>query len=140
MSLEEVVARQGRPYGFMEPAVPELPVARRYTAVDVLCASCGAEIGVLCQGSRVCQMRVNEALELVRSGQLAEAPEPVKTADSTGCDDCGKERTQRGRPVACSPAHRCQRILTTRKRCAVAVEAGSRWCLGHTQPKQRRWN
>jgi hypothetical protein len=134
-SLSEL---SGRAYGWLEPAYPSLPTARRYVASDIACPNCAAEAGTACPGPRVCLERVHAAIEMLRAGALPEAPERGKTTEAAECEDCGTETTQRGRPVACSPGHRCQRILTTRKRCAVAVERGTRWCMGHTAGK--RWN
>jgi hypothetical protein len=125
-------------YAFMEPAVPDLPMARRFTATSIACPNCSVPSGTACTGARVCQERLDVALDLMRGGQLAEAP-TVSVADTLGlCQECGVERNARGNPVACAN-HRCERWLPTKRRCRSVIEPRSRYCVAHVPPQQR-WN
>jgi hypothetical protein len=53
-----------RRYAWLEPAIPDLPSAKRYTALDVICPNpaCLALASTPCRAARVCQERVAEAL------------------------------------------------------------------------------
>jgi hypothetical protein len=131
-------------YAFMESVLPELPVARRFTATSIACPACGVPSGTACSGPRVCAERLDVALDLMRAGQLAEAAQeepsaPMDLLDSAGCQDCGQTRSQAGRPIAC-PDHRCQRVLRTGRRCRSPFAPGARYCPPHGLEHARRWN
>jgi hypothetical protein len=136
-------AAKGRKYGFMESIYREdSPKARRFTANSIPCPNpeCGAAAGEACSDTRVCPERLHEALDLLRAGQIPEAPEPAQDTVAEPCDACQVRKTQRGSPKFCGdPAHRCSRIIPrSQKQCAAPVVPGTRYCGPHTTP-QRRW-
>lgn len=78
MSGFEVDARKGRAYRFPEPAWPERPISRRYSAIP--CGVCGVPAGTACTGPRCCYARPQEALTLLHQDRLEELPEDAKPA------------------------------------------------------------
>jgi hypothetical protein len=125
----------------MQPVVENLPSAKRFSALDVICPNpdCLAPASTPCRAARVCQERVAEALRRVREGSLELAAEPEITRPAE-CTECGKERTQRGSPKACSDACRCQRYLPSRKRCVAPIKPGTSYCRAHQPPPgSGRW-
>jgi hypothetical protein len=131
----------GRRLGWLEPVIPALPEAKRFSALSVgPCPSCGAPENVACDSPRVHQSRLDIALDRMRRGELPPAPEP-EIARHGECSACGTERTQRGTPKACGdPSHRCQRILPTKWQCAAPVIPGTSYCRAHQPPPgSGRW-
>ena len=132
----------GHAYAFMESVLPDLPMARAYSATSVPCPSCQAETGEACSGPRVCQERLDVALALARSGELPEAlpapVTPVELLDPAGCEQCTRGgATKAGRPIGCE-VHRCHRTLRTGRRCRSVIKRGSRTCRAHGE--EQRWN
>ena len=89
---DEVVSKS---YGFMEPRHAGEP-PKTWSALSVLCAECQAGIGIYCSGPRFCATRMERALSLARSGQIAEStvspvavlPEPGKPQATVVHDLC----------------------------------------------------
>jgi hypothetical protein len=118
-------------YAFMESAIPALPPAARFTATSIPCPACEARAEEPCSGPRICSERLGEALELMRRGELAPAPEstPVGLADDSpdGCTAC---TTFNLRTLGCDE-HRCAAMVQGRGGCRTARTAGSRYCYIH---------
>lgn len=124
----------------VRPDVPSAVPAKKYTACSIECPRCSAGIGESCGGPTICPERLAIALDLVRSGELPEAPER-DDSDVQACSDCRVTTNAKEQFLACgNPMHRCHRMLrTTGKQCRRVVVAGTRYCDGH-KPNARRWN
>ena len=140
-------ARQGRRWGHLERAWPELPPAKRYSALDTRCPTGHTDAGSPCPGPKVCPGRVARAIDALHNNQLPEAPEPVAAeAEAVNdCDDCGR-KTRGTVKLACdNPSHRCIFVWPRNaKRCSGAVVKDSR-CELHVRSDtavvlRRRWN
>jgi hypothetical protein len=145
MGFEELLARHGKP-AFMEKAIPDLPPARRFSAVSIDCTTCGAASGTAC-GRTFCHERMMAVLQLARDGELEEMPEAEVTEtddqdDVADCQLCGRERNSRGSPLACSDGHQCKRRLTNGTRCRRVRMPADRYCRSHriTPHTPERWN
>jgi hypothetical protein len=85
-------------WGFMEPVVPADP-GKSWSALQISCPACGADVGVYCPGDRFCPARMAQLRELARSGQLA--GDEIR-AQVRACPGCRKKRNQNN---VCNQTH-----------------------------------
>jgi hypothetical protein len=124
---------------------PSAVPAARFTATSIECTSCRALAGESCTGPRVCPERVSQAVDMMRRGELPEAPERAEGGAQAACPDC-QASTFNGRLRACSDAHRCRATrrggqcrsatLPGLSRCdmhACRIEEDGRRCGGHAE-------
>jgi hypothetical protein len=121
----EVVLREGISAGTPAWVADE---GRRYSALDVPCnPGCGAVTGDRCSGPVFCGIRMQQAADLAREGQLVSLG-PAKVV--VECANCKPDAS--GRKLACSnPSHRCARRDRTGQPCQWAAEPGSPRCKSH---------
>ena len=137
----------GRRLGWLEPVIPALPEARRFSALAIECPepSCPAGIDEACP-DRPHASRIQAALSAVRRGELPEAPEPIPAADGDVREPCQfcYTRVRQDVTLSCeNPAHRCTAAWWTEggRRCArPSVKNGRCEVHPHTGvPMARRW-
>jgi hypothetical protein len=98
-----------------------------FSALDLHCPGCQAEIGQRCTRARICPDRLQAARDAIASGKLkARGPAVTELAE---CGDCGMTR-KNARPLPCRESHRCQKTISG-YRCVYAVTPGSDLCEHH---------
>jgi hypothetical protein len=131
-----------RRYGWLEPAIPDLGAAKRFTALSVgPCPTCSSPENQACDGPRTCQARIKESLRRIAEGSLEEAPERAPEAVPEPCAYCST-RVRQGVLLACEAlGHRCT-FTRSGRRCARPVAKDGR-CTEHplseTLIRSRKW-